>query len=44
VGAYRKMSESGGRIAVTGCSQAVARLFDILGLRSVLGVTCERRY
>jgi anti-anti-sigma factor len=40
VAAYRKMAEAGGRIAVTGCSDPVGRLFDILGLRSLLGVTC----
>lgn len=42
VAAYRKISEAGGRLAVIGCSDPIARLFDILGLRRILGVTCER--
>lgn len=38
VRAYRRIHEAGGRISVIGCNDVVKRLFDILGLREVLGV------
>ncbi|MDO8589567.1 MAG: STAS domain-containing protein [Armatimonadota bacterium] len=39
VKAYRRIADAGGEISITGCSDTVGRLFDILGLRNVLGVT-----
>ena len=40
LGRYRKLTETGGRVAITGCSQAVRGILNMAGVFSVVDYFC----
>lgn len=42
LGRYRKLAETGGRVAITGCSQTVRSILNMAGVFSIVDYFCTR--